>query len=413
MRNNTLLELLAPVAAQLTTDLAECLTSRWALAFSNFAHGLEVIYQYGDHSDAERCAALTQGLLSKPAGANSPAVMDLQQSDTWAPCIICPIRVHKDCDLLAVLVFGPKVAGDAYTISDADLIRHFAAHLSFVMSDDRLAAKFGARIARLRTTELEMENARLVRERFLPTRLPRINGLDFYGESWPSSRVGGDFFDFIANDDSSLLAAIGDVSGRDVPAAIVMAGVQASLRALGPSNGRDLSGLVRNLNNSIWQLAPDHFYTTMFCARIDSIRREMVYVNAGHDRAVLLRDGARHAVTLCSTGTVLGLSTRSEFRQAAIPFEPGDILIAVTDGVTDAADVPDWIFEKVLLDIACHYGNEPSSDLAARIMAATETIGPGQTTADDKTVVVVRFVQAEARTTITKEVAEGAVLAAA
>ncbi len=114
-----------------------------------------------------------------------------------------------------------------------------------------------------------------------------------------------------------------------------MAAVQGSLRALESHMDFELGKLMDNLNRMVWQLAPDNFFATMFCARVDVDTGEMHYVNAGHDRAVLLRANKKRTITLNSTGTVLGLSTRTVFEQRAMRLEPGDTLVAVTDGITD------------------------------------------------------------------------------
>ena len=144
-------------------------------------------------------------------------------------------------------------------------------------------------IARSRRTRRELESAREAQQRFFPWRLPGVNGLDYYGESQPVGEVGGDFFDFIKVGDSSLLFSIGDVFGKGIPSALIMAPVQGSLRALESYMDFELGRLMHNLNRMVWQLAPDNFFATMFCARVDVDRGEMNYVNAGHDRAVLLK----------------------------------------------------------------------------------------------------------------------------
>jgi sigma-B regulation protein RsbU (phosphoserine phosphatase) len=97
-----------------------------------------------------------------------------------------------------------------------------------------------------------------------------------------------------------------------------MAGVLASLRALGVSHRDRLSDLMQDVNRTIWEVSPNNFYATMFYACIDVPRRELTYVNAGHDRVILLRDDLRRVIELESTGTVLGLSTRVAYQQRDI-----------------------------------------------------------------------------------------------
>src|SRR5262249_13434377 len=133
---------------------------------------------------------------------------------------------------------------------DYELVAGLAGHLSFLLSHERLASKVGLDIAQLQRTRGELDSARRAQQRFRPCRRPSIKGLDYYDECRPVGEVGGDFFDFVALDNSSLLVSIGDVSGKGVPAAIIMAGVQASLRALAVSYGPRITELMRDLNRN-------------------------------------------------------------------------------------------------------------------------------------------------------------------
>jgi sigma-B regulation protein RsbU (phosphoserine phosphatase) len=236
-----------------------------------------------------------------------------------------------------------------------------------------------------------------VQQRFFPCRLPGINGLDYYGESQPVGEVGGDFFDFISVGNSSLLLSIGDVSGKGIPSALIMAAVQGSLRALELYMDFELGQLMHNLNRMVWQLAPDNFFATMFCARVDVATGEMHYVNAGHDRAVLLRANEKRPITLNSTGAVLGLSARTVFERRTIRLEPGDTLVAVTDGITEATDLGGRAFDRAVLDGMRELTNGSARDLAEHIIQSAqrhsgnaEAPPDGQTPPDDQTIVVVR-----------------------
>jgi sigma-B regulation protein RsbU (phosphoserine phosphatase) len=318
-------------------------------------------------------------------------LVNLQQSpsEDWMPRVLCLVRARGE--IVAAVALGPRNTDENYSKDDQDLVRTHVTNFSFLLSDEGLTAKIGTEIARSRRTRIELENARQVQQRFLPCKLTGIDGLDYYGESQPLGEVGGDFFDFIPVGESSLLLSIGDVSGKGVASAIIMAAVQGSLRALESCMDCEICKLVHNLNRMVWQLAPDNFFATMFCARVDVAKGQMQYVNAGHDRAILLRADKMHPITLNSTGGVLGLSTRTVFERRTIRFQAGDTLVAVTDGITEAADLGGRAFDRTILDGAHDHADGSARDLTEHIIRAAQALSPdGGAPPDDKTVIVVR-----------------------
>ncbi|MDP9113320.1 MAG: SpoIIE family protein phosphatase [Acidobacteriota bacterium] len=395
MKNKTFPALISQIAC----NLAECVDSTWALAVSKLGSVYSPFFTSGQPPDLNRCLAYIGGLPSEGLRVGSdddPRVSGgYATRENWSPRITCPIHVRGE--IYAVLLFGPKKARADYTVRDRELVAGLSSHISFLLEDDQLAEMVGNEIVRRQRAATELDSARQVQERFFPYHLPPIDGLDYYGECRPVGEVGGDFFDFAPVDQTSLLVSIGDVSGKGVPAAIIMAGVQASLRALGLNHRGRISELIGNLNQMVWQLSPDNFYATLFCARIDSGRRELHYVNAGHDRAVLLRHRTKRAIPLECTGTVLGLSTKSVYEERTVQLEPGDVLVAITDGIIEAENSDGCMLdEKVVLAAVRDHQDVPSSELAGHIMQAVETFTEGAVPVDDRTVVVVQFTETAA-----------------
>jgi sigma-B regulation protein RsbU (phosphoserine phosphatase) len=398
---NTLsIEILSSIVAQFTSDIAERLDCKWAVAISGPGFGLVPLYTFGRNSNLQACVAETNTVLSGQVAGSDPhgevVILHDSHSEDWMVRILCLLRVKGE--IAAVLALGPRSTADDYTDGDQDVVRTQVANFSFLLSDERLAAKIGMEIARSRRTRRELEIAREVQQRFFPCNLPGISGLDYYGESQPVREVGGDFFDFISVGNCSLLLSIGDVSGKGVPSAIIMAAVQGSLRALESSVDFELCKLMYNLNRMVWQLAPDNFFATMFCARVDVDTREMHYVNAGHDRAILLRAGTKRPVTLYSTGPVLGLSTRTVFERRTIRLEPGDTLVAVTDGITEAGNLGGGAFDRAVLDGLRERTGASARDLAEHIIQAAQArVGNEAAPPDDQTIVVVRRIEQMAK----------------
>lgn len=227
---------------------------------------------------------------------------------------------------------------------------------------------------------LELEVVRDVQARFLPYRLPRIQGLDYSGDSRSAGKVGGDFFDFIQDGRDGLVISVGEVSGQGIAAAILMSGIQSLLRGLSSTPGGDLVRVVRDLNRTVYEVSPDSFFTTLFYARVDAASRQLQYVSAGHEPALLIRaDG--QTVQMESTGTVLGLTPRVSYSCRTMAFEPGDLLIAFTDGIPDVG-IPELVRRNP---------GARASVLVALIMEAADSV---EAPADDHTVIVARCEQA-------------------
>ncbi len=245
--------------------------------------------------------------------------------------------------------------------------------------------------------QIQLESAREVQRSFFPYRLPPVDGLDYYGACRTVEQVGGDFFDFFAPRDSVLTLSIGDVSGKGVPAALIMASLQASLRALASNGHPSLSAVVNKLSVLLSDGSSGNFYATMFFGQMDAKRHELRYVSAGHEPVLLLRDKARCLIPLASTGPALGIFRHAGYRETVLSLIPGDILVAVTDGVSEAVDSNNpESYEELVLDAVRRHPNAGSSELVEDILRGVENLRSETTPADDRTVVVVRALRPEA-----------------
>jgi len=253
-----------------------------------------------------------------------------------------------------------------------------------------------------------MSSAREVQSRFFPCHFPHIQGLDYGGESQPAGEVGGDFFDFIPLQRRALFVSVGDVSGTGYAAAILMAGLQAFLRGLTSEHCPGPASVVQELNRIAHDVAPENFYATLFYACVDPVRRQLRYVSAGHEPALLVRKDAARVLRLECTGTVLGLSSRSTFGLRSIPLEPGDLLIAVTDGITESVGAEGReLGDSGILEIVRRDPGARASELASRIMEAANSRH-----CDDRTVVVVRYTGAAEQGAFEDRIADLAAVAA-
>jgi len=205
----------------------------------------------------------------------------------------------------------------------------------------------------------------------------QLAGLDYYGECRPARETAWDFFEFIPIERQNLVCSLGRIHGQGISAAFTMASLQAFLRSLTRHHRGSFAGVVRDLNRAIYEIAPDSFYASLFYAWIDPAHEQLHYVSAGHSPVLLIRPGEPRVRRLENTGTVLGLSLRVDFRQRTVDLRPGDLLLAMTDGVTDL------LREDQVLEIVNRGAAMRPVDLVRRVLDAAR----GN---DDRTAAAVR-----------------------
>jgi sigma-B regulation protein RsbU (phosphoserine phosphatase) len=251
----------------------------------------------------------------------------------------------------------------------------------------------------LRRLNQDMQTAREIQSRFLPGRLPHIAGLDYSGDCLPAGEVCRDFFDFRRLPGNELAVSVGDVSGQGIGAALLMSGIQAFLRGLASRGSGEILGVVEELNRVVCQVAPDNIHSTLFYAQVNPQRREVRYVNAGHEPPLLLRKRTGRPQRLDNTGTVLGLTRRTSYEQRTIEMDPGDVLVAFTDGVTEAMDAGGREFgENGVLSVLRRSKDARCSELVAEILESASRFAVPVTPTVDRTAMVVRLADTVERT---------------
>jgi sigma-B regulation protein RsbU (phosphoserine phosphatase) len=251
--------------------------------------------------------------------------------------------------------------------------------------------------------EADLEVARSIQQRLLPQGSPIVAGADVAGVSIPSRVVGGDLFYFLPFEEGRLGLAVGDVSGKSVPAALLMSNVLAVLRAeaqIGVAVDESLSRINRLIAE---QVEPNRF-VTLFYGVVDRPSETVRYASAGHNPPLILRaDGT--AVWLHHGGTPLGVVADTKYRAATERFTKGDVLVLYSDGVTEAEaeSASEQLFgESRLVDAVAGAMAKTGQRGGPAIATATEILEAvleslqrftgGQPASDDRTLVVVRAV---------------------
>ncbi len=208
----------------------------------------------------------------------------------------------------------------------------------------------------------------------------------------PAREVGGDLYEVLRLDDGRLLVAVGDVSGKGIPAALFMAVTTTLLRTMARQY-RKPEEIVLQVNDALAVQNPRGMFVTLLCMIVDPATGVVTCVNAGHPSPVLLRPGAVPCVTLGSTAMVAGIVAGIEVESETLQLQPGDTLVLYTDGVTEAFNAEHAMFEESRL-LAClgDAAGQPAASTVSIILEAVRRHAGDCPQSDDLTVVAVRKV---------------------
>jgi sigma-B regulation protein RsbU (phosphoserine phosphatase) len=330
--------------------------------------------------------------------------------------------------LLASLVMARTITGAVHNLDQGakHIMRGDFSHRIRVKSRDQLSSlgetfnSMTASIERLlkeqaekQRLESELAIALEVQKQLFPRESPRLQALQVVGACHPARIVSGDYYDYIVIPPASVGLALGDVSGKGVSAALLMASLQAALRShstfLGnrslamasggtvpsstdvalPGVSDSVADIVSSLNQQLYQNSPSEKYVTFFYGVYDDWRRQLTYTNAGHlPPLVFNREGVRR---LEVGGTVLGLLGDANYQQGQVKFSPKDVLIAYTDGITEAENSFEEQFgENRLIQVVERSMEKPPEEILDDILGAVrDWVGSGEPQ-DDMTLIVAR-----------------------
>jgi phosphoserine phosphatase RsbU/P len=305
--------------------------------------------------------------------------------------LLLPLAVRDK--LLGFISLGPKRSEEPYTGSDVRLLKSVANQTGLALENANLMRTVADEVAHRERLNREVEIAREVQERLFPQKLPVIPGLDFAGHCRPALGVGGDYYDFLALPKENLGIAIGDVSGKGIGAALMMASLQASLRSEATRAPENLAAAVANINRLVYEASSSNRYATFFYGQYDPALGKFDYVNAGHNPPMLFHlAGGTEAVTrLEPGGTVVGLLEDVTYEQGSVKVSPGDTLVFYTDGISEAMNLADeeWGEER-LMDAIREGRNGSAQQLLESLFAAATGFAGTAPQHDDMTLVVLR-----------------------
>jgi phosphoserine phosphatase RsbU/P len=249
----------------------------------------------------------------------------------------------------------------------------------------------------------ELEIASEVQNQLFPHSAPKLKTIELIGTCQPARMVSGDYYDYLCLPDGNLAVAIGDVAGKGISAALLMASIQSIMRtqlaaglpvsvAAGVAHSQPhfcTAGVVAQLNRQLYASTSPEKYATFFFGVYDENTRMLTYTNAGHLQPLLLHKG--QATLLDVTGTVVGAFPAVTYEEQTVKIEAGDLLVAYTDGITEPENEYGEEFgEARLIEVALRHQNLEPKQIAGRIMEAVQLWSKAPELPDDMTVVIAR-----------------------
>ena len=292
--------------------------------------------------------------------------------------------------LMGIICLGPKRSEAAWSRTDLQVLQTVARQTGLALEVSELAHSLAAEAAQRAKVNREIEIAREVQERLFPQEMPELPGATVAGHCRPALGVGGDYYDVLTLEDGRVGLAIGDVSGKGIAAALLMASLRASLRGVTLDSPRDFANLMHKVNRLVYEASASNRYATFFFAAFDPNTRRLECVNAGHNPPVLLRNGK--VLRLEADGPVVGLLPFAPYTEQALTLEPGDLLILYTDGISEAMtnDDEEWGEDRMIAS-ASAIRSQSADDVLQAMFKDADAFTAGAPQHDDMTLLVLRL----------------------
>jgi serine phosphatase RsbU (regulator of sigma subunit) len=309
------------------------------------------------------------------------------ESEPAANGLLC-VPIGSQAETLGAVLLSRDAGRPPFTAGDEKLLTAIAAEGGVAYDRARLLDE---RVRRERLDQ-ELQIGRRIQLSLLPASAPERDGWEFGAVYRAARHVGGDFYDFIERPEANNVidVVIGDVTGKGVPAALVMASTRAVLRASAGANATP-SGVLVNTNAQLVRDGRSGLFVTALYGSLDLARGTFTFASGGHDAPLLVRGGSRRTRLLDSPSTILGIFERIDLEDRTVRLERGDAVVLYTDGVTEARDRRRQLFgERRLRSVVKRLAAEAGQRIAEGILEEVGRFADGVEAADDITVVVIR-----------------------
>jgi phosphoserine phosphatase RsbU/P len=300
--------------------------------------------------------------------------------------LIVPMVVKSN--VIGFLSTGPKLSEKIYSQDDIDLLFTVASQAGIAIENARLYEKEKT----LFKVQEEIKLASKIQLEWIPKSAPVFPGFDIAGKTIPAEVVGGDYFDFIEIDRNSHAFCVGDVSGKGLTAALLMANMQAVLRSQALSN-LDTAKCIEQTNKLVYINSTDEMFVTLFYSILDIKNKVLTYTNAGHNYPVLFSKNGKNTKMLSEGGLPLGVQKEFNYESCEVSLSKGDLILMYTDGITEAFNnTGEQYGESRLHSVIKKFLYLSSEEIVEEIMHDVEKFTSGAKVYDDMTLVVIKVI---------------------
>jgi len=342
-------------------------------------------------SQVQLSRSITNKVISEGASVLTSDAMHDPRFQSQHSVVLSQIR-----SVMAVpLASGEEIFGMVYVDNpfhnrfkeeDLKVLTTIASVASIKIENDRLLDE---RLEKRRMEE-ELKVASEIQMRLQPFAPPKIDGWDMTGVSFPCREIGGDYYDFIHRKrDSHLIVAVGDVSGKGTGAALLMSSLHAAVRAQSQTRA-SISEVMGEINQYIFENSPSNKFLTLFYGELNPETGDLAYSNGGHNAPMLVRT-SKEVERLDQGGLPIGMMQGVGYQEAIVKFEPGDVLVIYSDGITESINEKDEEFdEDRLIEVVQNNLGRSSSGIRDRIDEALSRFVGTTPPIDDMTLMIIK-----------------------
>jgi len=294
-----------------------------------------------------------------------------------------PVMLHEK--LIGLINMGKKLSEKDYSQEDINLLMTVANQTAIAVENSRLYDKEKS----LYQIQHELELASQIQLEWLPKCNPEIEGYEICGITKPAKIVGGDYFDYIQIDNNKLAICLGDVSGKGLHAALLLANLQAMLRTQTPHTASTAES-TEITNKLLHSRTSDNMFVTLFYSVLDIKNSILYYTNAGHNYPVIFKQSGEQ-IELKSGGLILGIDPETKYIQNKITLEKNDILMIYSDGITEQFNPQGYMFgESRLISLVNNNKHKTASQLSALIFDNVMEFKESIESNDDMTLIILK-----------------------
>lgn len=301
--------------------------------------------------------------------------------------IICVPLMNHDQEIIGIIQALNKNGNEDFVESEIPIFQALANQAAIAIENARLHEQQKQKML----LEQKLDLARSIQSGFIPNEAPDISGYKIAGITQPATYVGGDYYDYIpVNGSSDYVFALGDVTGKGIPASLLMASSRSVLRTQ-VENNHSLTKTIQLVNRSLFRDTPIDKFITLFCGQLNAESNTFSYVNAGHTDAFHIDYEKGEINHLNKGGLMVGIMDDAEFEEGEVTLEPGQQIIIYSDGISEPQNANGDLYEEVRFkDWLLEHPNCTPEETIELLIEDVKAFSESDDQSDDITLIVIK-----------------------